>query len=96
MTLAGFSFEGEAMTPQEYAQQLRKRGYSYEQIRLLVGLTYGKPVSYRTILNWLSEKRRNSQRKYMRGWMRKHRAAEKQPGKPVVDRNRFDIEGPFA
>lgn len=83
------------MTPKEYAQYLRERGYTYEQIRLLVSLTFGKPADYKTILNWLSEKRKEAQRKYMREWMRKHRAAGKKPGKPIVDRNRFDIEGPL-
>jgi hypothetical protein len=83
------------MTARQYATLLRQQGHSYASIHVMVSLVYGD-VHLNTILNWLSEKRREAQRRYMREWMRKHRAAGKQPGKPVVDRNRFDIDGPFA
>ena len=83
------------MKPRQYAEHLRNRGYSFEAIRVFVSLVYGKPIDIKTILNWLSPKRRKIWNNYMREWMRKHRAAGKKPGKPIVDRNRFDIQGPF-
>lgn len=83
------------MKPRQYAERLRQQGYSYEAIRVFVGLVYGKPVNMETIRNWLSPSRQATQRKYMREWMRQHRAAAKKPGKPVVDRDKFNTNGPF-
>lgn len=83
------------MQPREYAERLRSHGHSLATIRVLVSLVY-KPVAIATIYNWLSPKRRESQRRYMRAYMRRRRAAGLyQTGKPIVDRKRFDMEGPF-
>jgi hypothetical protein len=84
------------MLPKEYAERLRSHGHSYQAIKVLVSLVYGKPVSLWTVYYWLNPKRRKQIRDYQREWQRKHRAkAGKKPGKPVVDRQKFNTHGPF-
>lgn len=83
------------MQPRQYAERLRRQGHTYATIRALVSLVYGKPVNYRTILNWLSPKRREAQRRYMKQWQRHHRAANKPKSEPITDRDRFKTTGPF-
>jgi hypothetical protein len=84
------------MKPRQFAEHLRKSGFTKSAIQAFVRAVYGEHVSIETLDYWLRPKRRESIREYMREWMRKHREAAKRPGKPVVDRNRFDIEGPLA
>lgn len=82
------------MKPRDYAQHLRSRGYTYPAIKAFIRALYGVDVHVETIAYWTNPNRQQQIRDYMRDWMRRHRAAGK-TGKPIVDRKKFDVEGPF-